>query len=163
MKDIISKTVYEYTQYWQKAFTLKGRSRRMSYWIPYFINIFIIAMMSMTLPFFMSDDMKVRIIGIFSIVTMIPEITVTTRRLHDIGYSIRLYIPMIIIMIVAVIIDTAHIDMTFINDSIALRTVYTIGFIGYTIYSISILLLMLKNSEPGENVYGRNPKSDSTL
>ena len=101
---------------WQRAADFSGRSRRKEYWIFNLFNaIFVLVLVLMTVPF--SDQEKPSPIPFFlmlayCVVVFVPSLSITIRRLHDIGKSGWWYfigfVPLIggIILLVFTVLDS---------------------------------------------------------
>ena len=101
-----------------KIVTFDGRARRSEYWW-FEVCILIIDMLVTGLL----NDQGV-IAGVVGIIVFLAALSVTVRRLHDVGKSGWFYL------------------------------INLIPFVG----QIILLIFLIKDSEPGENKYGPNPK-----
>jgi uncharacterized membrane protein YhaH (DUF805 family) len=118
-------------EYFLSAFrnyaTFTGRARRSEYWF-FYLFYFIFLVLAVILDNLLGitiDDTAIGPLYIVSILAMIiPVLTVTVRRLHDVGKSGWFYF------------------------------IVLIPIIG----SIWLLVLMVTDSQPGRNRYGKNPK-----
>jgi uncharacterized membrane protein YhaH (DUF805 family) len=112
----------------KKYVDLSGRARRKEYWMFHLFNvIFTIAVVILASIFGTAseEDLGFRVIyGLFALAIILPTLSVTVRRLHDVGKS---------------------------GWWIFISLVPLIG-------SIWLLVLMVTDSQPGENQYGPNPK-----
>ncbi|KLU17391.1 MULTISPECIES: DUF805 domain-containing protein [Xenorhabdus] len=63
-----------------------GRARRKEYWMFQLLNI-IVAFVLLVLGSAINDTAGIALLGIYIIVTFIPNLAVTIRRLHDINCS----------------------------------------------------------------------------
>lgn len=113
----------------KKAFDFSGRSRRKEYWM-FILFTFIISIpltiIDTVLGLEFAEDMGI-LSTLFSIILIVPSISVTVRRLHDIGKS---------------------------GLWILLNLIPVIG-------QIVLLVFSVKDSNPGNNIYGPNPKEFS--
>ena len=146
-----------YIKCWKHYFDFKGRARRSELFIFIAINRTI-----HTLGYRISEVeglneyLSMAILGfvvLFGLCSFIPEIAVASRRLHDIGQSGRwLSIPAIL-------------GVTSVFFSIVSKTnvLGTICFMAYFVSIICFLVLFLKDSQPGENKWGANPKEENNL
>ena len=73
-----------YFEPWKKYATFSGRSRRSEFWI-FWLGTFVISIVLQALTRLAAPLMIVYII--FGLAVIIPYISVTVRRLHDIGRS----------------------------------------------------------------------------
>jgi uncharacterized membrane protein YhaH (DUF805 family) len=107
---------------------LSGRARRKEYWMFHLFNvIFTIAVVILASIFGTAseEDLGLRVIyGLFALAIILPTLSATVRRLHDVGKSGW----WILISIIPLIGD------------------------------IWLFVLMVTDSQPGDNQYGPNPK-----
>lgn len=104
-------TLFDYYKlFWQRAFNFTGRSRRKEYWAATLFNsIFIFIFLA---SIFIEDHSISKIFsflyGIFILITVIPNLSLCIRRLHDVGKSGWFYligfIPIINLWPVALIL-----------------------------------------------------------
>ena len=121
-----------------KYVKFSGRARRSEYWKFALFNILVTFVLTLIASLVAgmgsgavaSDSAQGApgIVAIYSLVILLPTLSVGVRRLHDIGKSGWSYL------------------------------IQLIPLVG----SIIFLVWLCKDSEPGENVYGRNPKEPST-
>ena len=82
-----------YKAFWKSSFDFKGRTRRADFWLAIFaINIVLFAFVIAGLLFVMlvGDFVTVApftIVVAYSIVTIVPSISIQVRRLRDAGFS----------------------------------------------------------------------------
>ena len=161
-----------------KYAVFSGRARRSEYW--YFaLFYFLVGLALDCIPFlnFLSF--------IWILAMLIPSITVSVRRLHDIGKSgwnfLIVAIPQLLLIgylvyiFFLVFIDLTEADINFYNLSDNLEvaidiiknsfmantsSLATLGIIGIIDFAATILWLvwMTRDSQPGENQWGPNPK-----
>jgi uncharacterized membrane protein YhaH (DUF805 family) len=89
-----------YFQTWGKFLTFDGRAKRSEYWTFVLINVVVSFLLSFISP---------EIGAIFVLLTIIPHITVSVRRLHDInlsGWWAILFIPTAFPMLIVGFIDS---------------------------------------------------------
>ena len=132
-----------------KYFTFSGRARRSEYWFFYLFTIMInvpLSILSLAVP-------ELVILGnIVSIGLFFPSLCVTVRRFHDIGksgWNILLFTVLpIVVYAVATII------------SIAIGTPLLIFFAAIFLIAMIVVYIiwMCRDSEPGYNKWGPNPK-----
>ena len=104
-----------YLMAWQKYFDFSGRSRRKEYWMFFLFNLGIgIALLGADLlagSYSKSAGMGL-LGGLYSLATLIPNLSITVRRLHDIGRSgwwfFILLVPLIgaIVLLVFMLLDS---------------------------------------------------------
>ena len=80
-----------YIDFWKRAFDFGGVASRPQYWVPSLINVIIIVVL---ICIFLSESVALTFIisAIYLLVMIIPSISVTVRRLHDINMSGWLYL-----------------------------------------------------------------------
>lgn len=80
-----------YIDFWKRAFDFSGVASRVQYWVPSLINTAIIVVLICIL---LSESVALTFIisAIYLLVMIIPSISVTVRRLHDINMSGWLYL-----------------------------------------------------------------------
>lgn len=90
-----------YLDMWENAFNFKGRTNRRDFWIAYGINLGIMTALFMLLMITSSSDAMTAIIifptalsFIYSVMTIIPLISLQIRRFHDTGHSAGFYVLM---------------------------------------------------------------------
>lgn len=99
---------------YKRAFDFSGRSRRKEYWM--FVLFYAIALIILTiLDRVLFGDSEIAVLSlIFTLVSAIPSISITVRRLHDIGKSgwwiLLSLIPFVggIILFVFTVLDSQH-------------------------------------------------------
>lgn len=140
-----------YIRCWKHYFDFKGRARRTE------LLIFLVCNRTIhNLCRYMGEsDGNVAIMAslvalIFSLVTFIPEVAVCVRRLHDIGQTGWWMVLPILFGI------TTHI-LTFYFE---LEILSTILFVAFAVTIICLLVISMKDSQPGTNKWGSNPKEE---
>ena len=96
------------------------------------------------------DDTVTPLELIVVIILLLPSTTVMARRLHDVGWSGWVQLPVFATY-------TAYLDIWIPNFSISRLGV--ILLFGGVIYWIGLCLLLIKDSQVQTNKYGPNPKS----
>ncbi|MGN0437232.1 MAG: DUF805 domain-containing protein [Lachnospiraceae bacterium] len=88
-----------YLNMWERAFDFKGRTNRKDFWIAYGINLGIMIVLFLFLMIATYSDAMTAIIifptclsFIYSIMTIIPLLSLQIRRLHDTGHSAGFYV-----------------------------------------------------------------------
>ena len=146
-----------YIKCWKHYFDFKGRARRSELLIFIAINRTI-----HTLGYRISqveglnEYLSMAMLGfvvLFGLCSFIPEIAVCVRRLHDIGQS-GWWIS------VPAILGVASVLFSVVSKTNVLGT---ICFMAYFVSIICFLVLFLKDSQPGENKWGANPKEENNL
>ena len=121
--------------------TFSGRARRSEYWYFFLFNIIV----SLVLGFISSA-----LSTIFSLAVLIPNLAVGVRRLHDMGKSGKLYIVVVVLSYLSTLLTRMGIP-----------TLPTLLSLAYLVLGILILVWLCKDSQPGDNQYGPNPKAVS--
>ncbi len=116
-----------YLLFWKNIINFNGRTRRSDYWNASLINI-MLQMFLNILVGFSTVNLLIILSYIFSIVFFIPQISISVRRLHDIGKSGVYYF------------------LTFIP----------------IVGQILLLIWFTRDSQPGANKWGNNPKNPNT-
>lgn len=81
--------------YFKNFTNFSGRSRRSEYWNVFLFNIIVSAVLGMVLP---------DIAGLWTLITFIPTLSLTVRRLHDIGKSGWWYLIVIIPLVGSILL-----------------------------------------------------------
>lgn len=103
--------------------TFSGRARRSEYW--YFVLCQILVGVALgVVALILGEGVATGVESIWTLATLIPNLAVTWRRLHDIGKSGLWYF------------------------------IFLVPVVGWII----LLIWVCKDSEPGDNQYGPNPK-----
>ena len=74
-----------YLDAWRKYFTFSGRATRKDYWGFFLINILVSALIGLVEVIIGMDDLFIS--SLYSLAVICPNITLCTRRLHDVGKS----------------------------------------------------------------------------
>lgn len=123
-----------------------GRARRSEYWW-FYLFCQLLSMVSC---------------GIGSLVTFIPMMAVTVRRLHDTGRSAWWYfLPLIVMLVgVGVMIPFVVVGASQNNDGMAGTglIVYIVSLIAVVAISVILLVFCCTDSDRNENRYGPSPK-----
>ena len=129
----ISKDIFNNMKI-KKILDFKGRASRLEYWSTHLIVVlFSISLFTFTITFF---QINIIIIGaIFAI----PIISVTIRRMHDVGISSFMLIPFLLAILLLMLLQ------------IEVKMVSRIVFIIYFVF-------ISQKSQEGINEYGPNPK-----
>ena len=140
-----------------KYATFSGRARRSEYWYFALFNFLIglvLAIIGKMLPFLAILS------SLYGLAILIPGIAISVRRLHDIGksgWTMLIYlIPAIIYGVLLSIMLIKHFEGEEPN-----LTLYIIfGIITFITFVLAIVFIvwMCRDSQPGENKWGPNPK-----
>jgi len=136
----ISKNIFNNMKI-KKILDFKGRASRLEYWSTHLIVVlFSISLFTFTITFFQIDNLFFGvIIKIVGVIFIIPIISVTVRRIHDVGTSAFMLIPFLLVIFFLIILQ------------IEAKMVSRIAFIIYFVF-------MTKKSQEGINEYGPNPR-----
>lgn len=163
----------------KKSFVFKGRARRSEFWWWTLFSTVFSFTASLPAEEISEDNVLLMVLYTLGALALcvylgIANFAVATRRLHDIGRSGWWYGATLIFgavwgvwMIVKMFgiiggMNPAHVDVE--SDAFAftlLKEMWAVVLIPYVIYiAYSILLLVwyCKDSQPGANKYGENPK-----
>ena len=163
----------------KKSFVFTGRARRSEFWWWTLFSFIIGLAVSFVADEIPDDNLLLTLLFTFGMLAFciylgIANFAVSTRRLHDIGRSGWWYGATLIFgvvwavwMVVKMIglvggMDLDHVDVE--SDAFALTLlkemwdVILIPYILYIAYSILLLVWYCKDSQPGANKHGENPK-----
>ena len=157
-----------YVRAFQKYAQFSGRATRAEYWWFYLVTV-AVTILAGILDIFFSIPL---VSTIYSLVSFIPNLSVTARRLHDVGKSGWLQLLGIIASIVIYISAILSLFLGFAGGGILFSD--NISEIGSGILGIAVILAVLSlisvginiwlfilyitKSTPGNNKYGPNPK-----
>jgi len=96
------------------------------------------------------DDIVTPLATLVMIVTVLPSASVTARRLHDIGWSGWIQLPMFLTF-------SAYLEIWMPGFSFS-EVGLGLMIVGM-LYWFGLLLFLIKDSQPQTNKYGSNPKS----
>jgi uncharacterized membrane protein YhaH (DUF805 family) len=143
--------------YIQKCFRLfingKGRARRAEYWwwIAFSVAVAIVAYMLDAAAFgfnaYTSLPNSQAFYGLTSLVLLAPTIAVTSRRFHDVGLSGWLVAAAFGAYFVGAMMMASYIEA---------------GAVLVGAVALTLLVIAIIPSRPGENAYGPNPKTQQT-
>ena len=100
-----------YFQTWGKFLTFEGRATRSEYWTFVLVNMILTIVLGFLSP---------QISAIFGVLTLLPHISVSVRRLNDInlsGWWALLFIPTAIPMLIAACIDSKEENQTIVDNT----------------------------------------------
>ena len=163
----------------KKSFVFKGRARRSEFWWWTLFSTVFSFTASLPAEEISEDNVLLMVLYTLGALALcvylgIANFAVATRRLHDIGRSGWWYGATLIFGVVWTVwmivkmfgiiggMNPAHVDVE--SDAFAftlLKEMWAVVLIPYVIYiAYSILLLVwyCKDSQPGANKYGENPK-----
>ena len=152
-----------------KYATFSGRARRSEFWYFFLLN-FIICFVLGFIPFLSWVS------GLWSLAILIPFVAVTVRRFHDIGKSGWYYlVPLIpalaytgylVYYVMKTVKEVGVYDMDAIARHITdhpsgILAIVVLGLLTI-ITTIIWIVWMAKDSQPGENKWGPNPKENQS-
>ncbi len=163
----------------KKSFVFKGRARRSEFWWWTLFSTVFGFIVTLPAEEISEDNVLLTVLYALGLLALcvylgIANFAVATRRLHDIGRSGWWYGATLIFGVVWTVwmvvkmfgiiggMNPAHVDVE--SDAFAftlLKEMWAVVLIPYVIYiAYSILLLVwyCKDSQPGANKYGENPK-----
>ena len=163
----------------KKSFVFKGRARRSEFWWWTLFSTVFGFTVSLPAEEISEDNVLLTVLYALGLLALcvylgIANFAVATRRLHDIGRSGWWYGATLIFGVVWTVwmvvkmfgiiggMNPAHVDVE--SDAFTftvLKEMWAVVLIPYVIYiAYSILLLVwyCKDSQPGANKYGENPK-----
>ncbi len=154
IKMFFSMMWFYVTTCFKKYFDFSGRARRKEYW--FFVlftwivgNLFSLAYAILDIP--LIDILS----NIYAALVIIPTLAVAFRRVHDIGYSGKYVVAGYVLIIIS-----------------ALMGLYLLGayegmvfqILGYALFILPLVVILAyfyfftRDSQPGENKWGANPK-----
>lgn len=132
-----------------------GRARRSEYWFWVLFNLIVGFVANM----FSSLLGSLTLYLIVIVALLIPSISVTVRRLHDIGKSGWYYLLPVVPLVAMFFLLFTYLVTYDASSSIF----YIIGLfeIAALVLTIIFMIWMAKDSQPGMNKYGPNPKENN--
>ncbi len=140
----------------------EGRARRKEYWMFVLFNaIFMLAAMLLDVLLFgasLTNPAKPRYLSsLYGLFVFLPAMSVMVRRLHDIGRNgwwVAGYYGLAIVCTVLIVIG----GILALGGK-GIRGVFTIaGALAIVVAAVWMIVWMCKDSQPGTNEYGPNPK-----
>lgn len=162
MIDWFKKVVFE------NYANFKGRARRSEFWWFTVANI-IISIVLNILAMALGSIGGI-IAGIYSLAVLVPGMAVGVRRLHDIGKSgwwlAGFYI--LVAVVYGYMFSTGLMNLSSLSNPMATPDVSAVGspmlgILGLIMFIAAIILLVwfFKDSQPGTNKWGPNPKENN--
>jgi uncharacterized membrane protein YhaH (DUF805 family) len=136
----------------RKYANFKGRATRSEFWwFMLFTTGLSIAAMTLDglLLGFSSDAVVTPFTTLMVALTIVPSASVTARRLHDIGWTGWVQLPVFAVYSAYLEIFLPGFSITGVG-----LTLMTIGLLWW----FALLLLLIKDGQPNTNKYGPNPK-----
>ena len=137
----------------RKYANFKGRATRSEFW---WFQLFaaVVTYGAMTLDHLLLgysfEDVATPLATIAMLSVALPTLSVTARRLHDIGWSGWVQFPGLVTYV-------AYLDIWF--PGFSLSVVGTVLMIVGMLFWVALLLILIKDSKQHTNKYGPNPKS----
>ncbi|MEJ7541402.1 DUF805 domain-containing protein [Staphylococcus intermedius] len=165
--------------YWTNYVNFKGRSRRSEYWWVMLWHAIIIVpslFLAVLLMFIPIAGWIVAVIlflavGLYGLATIIPNLSLTVRRFHDVGFSMLIPILSFIVGILYNVAsmftqkDTLYQDQsTGAEVSFISEFAFLPNWVAYTLMAVSIILSLISfivcllDSKEQDNQYGPSPK-----
>lgn len=146
----------------KKYVTFEGRARRKEYWMFVLFNvIFVFAAALLDVLIFgasPANPTKPRFFSmLYGLFVFLPSLAVTVRRIHDIGRSGWWVAGYYGLAIVCAILITIGAILALGGKSIG-AVFSVIGVLVIMAAAVWMLVWMCKDSKPGANEYGPNPK-----
>lgn len=137
----------------KKFADFKGRAQRSEFWwFQLFTGLVTYGAMALDhlLLGYSFDNVATPLAVITMIATIVPSASVAARRLHDIGWSGWVQLPVFVTY-------SAYLDIWIpgFSETMLGSTLMMIGIL----FWLALLLCLIKNSQPQANKYGPNPKS----
>lgn len=142
-----------YKAYWKRYFDFKGRTSRSNFWWA-ILGQFIVSIFVGVLANILTSD---AVNTLWSLVTLIPGLSLNVRRLHDVDRSgwwiVLVYVP-IVLFVVSLTLTTASLVMSAeaASGGFGLATI-VFGLLAL-IVAIYFIILFVKKGVQGENRYG---------
>ncbi len=147
----------------RKYFTFKGRARRSEYW--YWVLFTIVAGMILSVFDLLTFDVDLEEISpfstVFTLITLIPGLAVSWRRLHDVNRSGWWigggYLAIIIGLISAGVFGVSVGQDVNIPDTLA-AILFIIFLLAILAWGITLLVFFCTDTKAGDNRFGEDPK-----
>lgn len=134
-----------------RYFDFSGRSSRAEYWyftaFMWFVTLLILLMQQLLGE--AVETVLAVVNGLFGLVTFVPSIAVTVRRLHDINRSGFVLLAYSIGVVVVAVLST----LAMVLGAFAAALV----MLGVVVICVKFLILMVTEGDRGPNPYGPNP------
>ena len=142
-----------------KYATFTGRARRSEFWYFYLFNLIVSVGLNIVAIFVPS----IKYLSIiYSLGILVPNLAVSVRRLHDIGKSgltlLWFLVPSFIITMLLTLMVTVFTTSNNESGHSTFIILYLIFALILLALSIMFIVWMARDSQPGENQWGPNPK-----
>ncbi|MDR2129171.1 MAG: DUF805 domain-containing protein [Burkholderiaceae bacterium] len=141
----------------------KGRASRSAYW--FFGLVYLVLAIAATLVDILvlgnlgaiMQGSWLTLVNAYCLVTLLPALAISTRRMHDIGQSgwlqLVYIVPTLALMLALYFIISVRFD-----DLVYLLVFVVIVFFAFIAGAIAFTVLAAMDSQKGRNQYGPNPK-----
>lgn len=148
------KSIFEaYLSGFRNCFNVKGRASRLEYWSFFLINLFVGSICQISGLYIVKT--------IYFLIVLIPSVTLTIRRMHDLNKSVWKLLGLIGLMLLLLIIFTVcgHIYTyaTGMLDVNPIWITYPSALLSYLIVLCVFLYWMCRRGDQAENKYGPAP------
>ena len=142
-----------------KYATFSGRARRSEFWYFYLFNLLVTVGLNIVTKFVPS----IKYLSlIYSLGILVPNLAVSVRRLHDIGKRgltlLWFLVPSFIIVLLLTLMVTVFTTHNSESGSSTFIILYLVFAFILLALSILFIVWMARDSQPGENQWGPNPK-----
>lgn len=136
----------------KKYAVFSGRARRSEYWVWWLINAILLFVLGVIDMFIIGANYHgfLTLANIYRFAIFLPTAAVTVRRLHDTEHSGWWCSPSILPLVSTMV---RHLPVVFLSWMLVLALPW----------AIVLLLFLVRDSQPGPNKYGPNPKDVSTV
>lgn len=142
-----------YTEFWKNYFNFQGRARRSEYWYTWLMNIIIITVLSVLKAFVPKLSF---LYGLYGLAVLIPQISLSVRRLHDTGKSG--------LWLLAGLLPAAAIELLILFGGYSV-----VFFVGshpvlvslVALIPVIVLIVFFCQDSDSDNYYGPSPKYSS--
>lgn len=151
-----------YKLFWLNMFKLNGRARRKEFWYPVLMNIIVSIVGSLInniLP--LPNWFAISVATIFNIASTIAMFTVTVRRNHDIGMTMKFATVLYGLTVVFSILEFGPVYKGISNIPISEFVSMIIGAIVGIVFIVLCIISIALCATSGQkepNQYGENPK-----
>lgn len=154
--------LHYYKLFWLNMFKINGRARRKEFWYPVLMNIIISiigSLLNNALP--IPNWFAISVATLFNIASTIAMYTVTVRRNHDIGMTMKFATVIYAITLVVGVSEYAPIHQGIQNISILYAATMLISVVLVVIFMVLCIISIVLCASKGQkepNQYGENPK-----
>ena len=152
-----------------KYATFSGRARRAEYWWFYLFTVLVgLASSAVDQALNTAFDNEAGIVGaLTSLALLLPSMAVTARRLHDTGRTGWWMLLPVVPIVATVVVGTAAVFVTSFSTNLDSAAVAVIVLLGVCVLitlaaSITLLVFLCLDSNPGPNRFGPSPQQPPT-